>query len=154
MFFENSLIIKTVVILTKQISIVTDSCPYGDNDKFEVTFRNSDRQEIDIIWYNEQGNEQLMESNLPPENERTFLTYFTHQWIFKRSGNKERLKATANGVSAQVFEGCRFMAKPDKRIQITISEGNKIVILICLFCIKYLFIFRCNYVFVFLLILM
>ena len=50
----------------------------------------------------------------------TVETSFTHQWRFRRSDSKEYLKASGNGIMAQVFEGCRFLAKPNERLLVTI----------------------------------
>ena len=51
----------------------------------------------------------------------TVETSFTHQWIFRRSDSKQYLKANGNGRTAQIFEGCRFQAKPNQRLIVTIS---------------------------------
>ena len=74
-----------------------------------------------MIHYNQEGNEELMRSELLPENEMTVETSFTHQWIFRRSDSKQYLKAQGNGMTAQIFEGCRFRARPNERLIVTIS---------------------------------
>ena len=62
-----------------------------------------------------------MKSRLIPDNEMTVQTTFTRMWKFRRSDSKEYLKASGNGMIAQVFEGCRFQAKPNERLLVTIS---------------------------------
>ena len=47
-------------------------------------------------------------------------------WLFLRSNTRERLKAHANGVVAETFEGCRFKAEANKQIIVNISGGNKL----------------------------
>ena len=65
-----------------------------------------------------------MTSDLAPNDNSTYGTYFTHEWLFKRSSSKGLLFAKANDVGAQFFEGCRFKAVPNKEIFVVISSGN------------------------------
>ena len=68
--------------------------------------------------------EQILTSKLAPKSEVMFGTYFSHEWIFKRYWSNDRLFANANGVQAEVFEGCRFKVKPTDRLIVEISTGN------------------------------
>lgn len=65
-----------------------------------------------------------MTSNLAPNSTSTYDTYFTHEWLFKRSSSKDLLFANANGVEAQFFEGCRFKVVPNEELFVIISFGN------------------------------
>ena len=103
-------------IRDNQSYLSLDACHYRETDKFYVTFHNTDQFPIDVLRYNQKGNEELMKSRLIPDNEMTVQTSFTLMWKFRRSDSKEYLKASGNGMIAQVFEGCRFQAKPNERI--------------------------------------
>ena len=65
-----------------------------------------------------------MKQRLTPESEITLNTSFTRQWIFLRSETKDRLMATGNGVTAQIFDGCRFKANANQLIFVSISGGK------------------------------
>ena len=99
-----------------------DSCPYKENDKFDVTFHNSDVYPIDVKTFYPM--EQVMRKNILPDYEMTYSTSFTHMWTFVRSGTKERLTANRNGLTSHVFEGCKFGAKPNQRIVVYIYGGK------------------------------
>ena len=106
--------------IINQVYFRLDVCQYQEIDKFDVTFHNTDQFPIDVLLYNQEGNDELIKSRLRPDNEMTVETSFTHQWIFRRSDSKEYLKASGNGIMAQVFEGCRFLAKSNERLLVTI----------------------------------
>ena len=91
---------------------------------FFVKFHNSDRHPIDIKTYDREWNEGTLKSKLGPEEEFSHETYFTQNFLFKRSETKDRLKATANGVTSEVFEGCRFGAEPGRLLFVNIISGN------------------------------
>ena len=74
--------------------------------------------------YDENLNEQLIKSRIEPEAEYSHEAYFDQNFVFKRSKSHQRLKANANGVTADVFEGCHFMAKQGRLILVNISGGN------------------------------
>ena len=52
----------------------------------------------------------------------TVYTFFTHEWIFKRSSSNDLLYAELNGIKSKFFEGCRFKATFDRNI-VTITSG-------------------------------
>ena len=89
-----------------------------------MTFRNADEYPVDIKRYNENWNEELVRSQLNPEQESTYETDFSSKWLFKRSDTAHRLQAGANGVTSQVFDGCRFKAKPGRFLRVTILAGK------------------------------
>ena len=74
--------------------------------------------------YDENLNEQLIKSRIEPEAEYSHEAYFYQNFVFKRSENYQRLKANANGVTADVFEGCHFKAKQGRLILVYVSGGN------------------------------
>ena len=108
-------------------------CAFGEQDEFPVIFLNSYVNPIDIVWINHDGNEVTLKSNLAPGAKHAFETYFTHQWLFKLSSAKESLIATSNGVTGEIFEGCRFKMKPNQQNVVTISKGNLSLSLMSLF---------------------
>ena len=100
------------------------SCPFGNADEFDVTFQNNDIHPIDIKLYDQEGNIKVMKSKLMPGAEKTFTTYFTHEWIFTRSDTVKQLKANRGKITSQIFEGCHFKADVNERITVFISEGK------------------------------
>ena len=115
-----------MIFLQKLNTIFTESCTtYGEQDTFTVSFRNLDNYPIEIITYDEDGNEKLVTSRLNPGDAETHETHFTQNWLFKRSETRKRLKAYANGVSSETFEGCRFKATKGRLLRVNISSGNK-----------------------------
>ena len=103
-----------------------ESCTtYGEQDSFTVAFLNLDNYPIDIITYDKDGNERLVTPRLNPGDAYTHEAHFTQDWLFKRSDTRKRLKAYANGVSSESFEGCRFKANKGRLLRVNISSGNK-----------------------------
>ena len=85
---------------------------------------------MDIIWKNKDGTEKTITS-LAPGELYSVLTYFTREWIFKRSSSNDLMYAEANGIKSQFFEGCRFKASPKANIfYVLISSGNSYMILL------------------------
>ena len=76
---------------------------------------------VDIIWKNKEGTEQIF-ATLAPNSHYTVYTFFTHEWIFKRSSSNDLLYAELNGIKSKFFEGCRFKATFDRNI-VTITSG-------------------------------
>ena len=74
--------------------------------------------------YDENLNEQLIKPRIEPEAEYSHEAYFDQNFVFKRSENHQRLRASANGVTADAFEGCHFKAKQGRLILVTIFGGN------------------------------
>ena len=99
-------------------------CQNGEIGNFFVKFHNADEFPIDISMYDENLNEQVIKSRIEPEAEYSHEAYFYQTFVFKRSENYQRLKANANGVTADVFEGCHFKAKQGRLILVYVSGGN------------------------------
>ena len=70
---------------------------------------------------------QLVKSGIDPEDEYTHEAKFGQNFFFKRSDFDERLKASANGLTADIFEGCRFGAEEGRLIFVNVS-GRKIFV--------------------------
>ena len=103
---------------------IDSRCFFDDEDYYPVTFYNSDKHPIDIIWNTPDGIEKVYKSKLAPASNFSITTFFTHQWIFKDSSSKYGLTANANGIVDDVFEGCHFKAKVNQPILVTVSNGN------------------------------
>ena len=101
-----------------------DSCKHGKNDEFSVKFYNSDKYPIDVLQYDENWNEKVVKAKINPENEFTYETVFSQNFLFKRTDTEKRLKASSNGIISDVFEGCRFEAKAGRLIDVKIFYGN------------------------------
>ena len=106
------------------LSILTDSCSNSDNSVFTVRFHNLDDYEIDIKEYDNYWNEKIIKSRIPPGDDHTLEVNFTQRFFFKRSDYDKRLKATANGVTSDVFQGCRYQAMKGRFLSVDISSGN------------------------------
>ena len=91
---------------------------------FLVKFHNSDELEIDIKMYDENLNEQILKYRVQPEDEYLYEAQFSQQFFFERSDTKRRLRAMANGITADVFEGCQFKAKEGRLLLVDIRGGN------------------------------
>ena len=76
--------------------------------------------------YDGNWNEKVIKLKIEPKDEYSHEAYFTQNFIFKRSGTGKRLTANANGVTSQVFEGCRFKAEKYRIILVDISGGTLI----------------------------
>ena len=92
---------------------------------FLVKFHNSDEMfEIDIKMFDENLNEQILKYRVEPKDEYLYEAHFSQQFFFEISGTKRRLRASANGITADVFEGCRFKAKEGGLLLVNIKRGN------------------------------
>ena len=106
------------------LPVLTDSCSNGQNNVFTVRFLNLDNYEIDIKEYDNNWNEKTIKSRIPPGDDHTLEVNFTQRFFFKRSDYDKRLKATANGVTSDVFQGCRYQAMKGRFLSVDISSGN------------------------------
>ena len=104
--------------------MIDSRCFFEDDDYYHVTFYNSDKHPIDVIWIDHDGKEKTYKSKLAPASNFTIITFFTHQWIFKDSMSRDSLIAKANGIVDNVFEGCHFKARFNQPILVTVSNGN------------------------------
>ena len=109
------------------ISNIADSCVHTENGRFYAKFHNSDNHRIDIKRHNEGMMIQLVKSNIDSEDEYTHEAKFGQNFFFKRSDFDKRLKASANGLTADIFEGCRFGAEEGRLIFVNISSGKILI---------------------------
>ena len=77
--------------------------------------------------YDESLNEQILKYRVPPKNEYLYEAHFSQQFFFENSDTKRRLRASANGATADVFEGCLFKAKEGRLLLVNIIGGNTLV---------------------------
>lgn len=91
---------------------------------FFIKFHNSAPYPIDIKMYGKAWNEKIVKLALGPEDEYTHEAYFTYKFFFTKSDTHQRLNASANGLLAIAFEGCKFQAKPGRLIVVYIT-GDK-----------------------------
>ena len=103
-------------------------CPYSKNDKVSVTFLNLDKFPIDIKRYDENWKEKLVKSRVYPENQYAHEVFFRQYFFFERSDSNQSLQASANGVTADFFEGCRFKAEAGRPLTVRISRGIKLIL--------------------------
>ena len=92
---------------------------------FTVTFRNSGTHPVDIKTYDDGWNEEMVRQNLNPGEESPHETSFTQKWLFKRTDTGVRMKASANGVTSEVFAGCRYGAESGRLLPVTILGGTR-----------------------------
>ena len=92
---------------------------------FFVKFHNLDQYQIDIKMYDKSGNIKVAKSKVDPGYEYSHEAYFGQNFFFKRSATDKQLKASANGVTAELFEGCRFMAMGGRLMLVNVSDGKK-----------------------------
>ena len=89
-----------------------------------MCFHNLDNYDIDVKEYDSNWNEKLIKSRIRPGGEHTLEVNFTQSFFFRRSDYDKRLKATANGVISDVFQGCRYQAKKGRLLSVEISSGS------------------------------
>ena len=104
--------------------MIDSRCFFEDEDYYNVTFYNSNKHPINVIWITHEGKEKIYKSKLAPASNFSIITYFTHQWIFKDSIARYPLIANANGIVDDVFEGCNFKARFNQPLLVTVSNGN------------------------------
>ena len=76
------------------------------------------------MQYDQNWNEETIKLKIDPGQEFPYEAYFSQNFFFKRSDTDKRLKASSNGMTSEVFEGCRFEAKAGRLIYVEISNGN------------------------------
>ena len=93
---------------------------------FLVKFHNSYEFEIDIKMYDESLNEEILKYRVQPKDEYLYEAHFSQQFFFENSDTKRRLRASANGITADGFEGCQFKAKEGRLLPVNITGGNRL----------------------------
>ena len=107
--------------------IFTGLCLSNEDSMFSVKFHNSDDYEVDIKMYDKSLNAQLVKSRMESGAEYSHEAHFSQNFFFVRSQTKKRLRASANRVTADVFEGCQFKAKEGRLILVNITSGNQLI---------------------------
>ena len=92
---------------------------------FTVQFINMGSYPVDIKKYDDSWNEQMVRPKLDAKGESSHETYLAQKWLFKRSDSGQRMKAYVNGITSEVFAGCRFGAEPGRLLVVNICDGNK-----------------------------
>ena len=112
------------MLCIRKFSKTTDSCAHAEHGMFYVKFHNSDIHQIDIKRYDESMMIQLIKARIDPEDEYTHEAKFGQNFFFKRYDQDKRLKAHANGLTAYIFEGCRFGAEEGRLMFVNVSGGK------------------------------
>ena len=97
-----------------------------DKYRFKVLFKNDIDVPINIYWIDYKGKEVEKKTKLPPQEVYSTHTYFTHHWIFRKSDSEDKgkLLADANAIQNLIFEGEKFLAVPNEKIEVYISESK------------------------------
>ena len=100
-----------------------------DKYRFKVFFKNDIDVPITIYWIDYKGKEVEKKTKLPPQEVYSTHTYFTHHWIFRKSDSEDKgkLLADANAIQNLIFEGEKFLAVPNEKIEVYISESKLLV---------------------------
>ena len=118
---------KAISAATAAVVNVVEIRSREEKHKFKVVFRNevTDLAPVNIYWISHQGKEILKRENLAIREEYSTNTYFSHPWIFRKSPSDGRkLIASGNHVQSVIFEGILFLAKPNDKIIVVISDGK------------------------------
>lgn len=91
-------------------------------------FLNLDKFPIDIKRYDENWKEKLVKSRVYPENQYAHKVFFRQYFFFERSDSNQSLQASANEVTADFFEGCRFKAEAGRPLTVRISRGIELIL--------------------------
>ena len=83
-----------------------------------------DNSKVNIYWINHKGDAVLKKPNLAFGKFFTTNTYFSHPWVFRKSGDRAELTADGNGVQDVIFEGEKFLAIPNEKMLVLISESK------------------------------
>ena len=91
-----------------------------------MCFKNELEDPINVYWIDHKGKEVEKKQNLFPLEEYSTNTYFTHPWVFRKSESEDQTKllADGNGIQGVVFEGEKFLAIPNEKMLVIISESK------------------------------
>ena len=97
-----------------------------EKHRFRVDFKNEmeDNTKVNIYWINHTGDAVLKKENLAFGKYFTTNTYFSHPWVFRKSGDSVELMADGNGIQNVIFEGEKFLAIPNEKMLVLISESK------------------------------
>ena len=107
-------------------SAVTTIKSKEDKHRFKVVFRNELAVPINIYWLDHKGKEVQKKGGLASGEDYSQYTYFTHPWIFRKSEGDDQTKllADGNGIQSVIFEGEKFLAIPNEKMMVIISESR------------------------------
>lgn len=113
-------------IVSSATSIVTSIRSKEDRHRFKVMFRNEIEVPINVYWMDHKGKEVQKKEYLGPGDDFSQYTYFTHPWIFRKSEGEDQAKllADGNGIQGLVFEGEKFLAIPNEKMLVLITESK------------------------------
>ena len=107
-------------------SAVTSIKSKEDKYRFKVQFKNDVTVPINIYWIDYKGKEILKKERLLSEDVYSVQTYFTHHWIFRKceGEDKGKLLADGNNIQSVIFEGEKFLAIPNEKMEVYVSESK------------------------------
>ena len=108
------------------VSLLADVRAVEERHRFRVDFKNkmNDSTAVNIYWISHEGKELLKKENLAFKQYYTTNTYYSHPWVFRRSGDGGELMAYGNGIQDFIFEGEKFLAIPNEKMLVLISESK------------------------------
>ena len=99
-----------------------------EKHRFKVVFKNEVLDgvtPVNIYWIDHGGKETLKKENLAFGEDYSTSTYFSHPWVFRKSpGDGAKLIADGNGIQSALFEGEKFLAIPNEKMLVLISESK------------------------------
>ena len=121
--FRNSSKFKVGSLATTAVTCIKSK---EDKYRFKVQFRNELNVPITIFWIDYKGKEVQKKSKVQPGDSYTTHSFFTHPWVFRKSEGEEneKLLAEGNNIRGTVFEGEKFIAIPNEKIEVVILESK------------------------------
>ena len=97
-----------------------------DKYRFKVFFKNDIDVPINVYWIDYKGKEVEKKTRLQPQEVYSTHTFFTHHWIFRKSDGEDKAKllADANAIQNLIFEGEKFLAVPNEKIEVYVCESK------------------------------
>ena len=107
-------------------SAVTTIKSKEDKYRFKALFKNEVDAPINVYWIDYKGKEILKKEKLMPQDVYSANTFFTHHWIFRKTDgeNTSKLLADGNNVQSLMFEGEKFLAIPNEKMDVIIMESK------------------------------
>ena len=107
-------------------SAVTTIRSKEDKYRFKVVFINDVEVPVNVYWIDYKGKEVLKKEKLSSQDKYSTNTYFTHHWIFRKAEGEDTSKLLADGNAIQntIFEGEKFLAIPNEKMDVMIMESK------------------------------
>ena len=107
-------------------SAVTTIKSKEDKYRFKVMFKNEVEVPINVYWIDYKGKEVLKKEKLMSQDVYSTHTYFTHHWVFRKADGEDKSKLLADGNAIQnlIFEGEKFLAIPNEKMDVLIMESK------------------------------